>query len=181
VSAKIIRDDPPPLRALRSDVPEAMESLVARCLEKDPKKRFADVAELARGLGELGSDDAKKAAVRVAKVRAAVGPTFRAEPLTVRGGGAVRRAVEMIRAGAAASEEGPRWTLRILIGQGEADRVVGATGSGRVAAAVRSDDVTLRVVPGGYHEPFNDPGGEALADEVASWVRARAAAPVPPR
>ena len=45
------------------------------------------------------------------------------------------------------------------------------------ARAAGGDDVTLRVVLGGYHEPFNDPGGEALVDEVADWILARALVP----
>src|SRR5215472_14961915 len=40
VCAKIIRDPPPPLRAARTDVPEAVERAVIRCLEKAVEQRF---------------------------------------------------------------------------------------------------------------------------------------------
>ena len=77
VSAKIIRDDPPPLRSIRPDVPEGVEAVVQRCLEKLPAKRFADVVELAKALGEVGSDDAKRKVARITRMATAVAPTMK--------------------------------------------------------------------------------------------------------
>jgi serine/threonine protein kinase len=77
VSAKIIRDDPPPLRSIRPDVPEGVEAVVHRCLEKNPDKRFADVLELAKALGELGSEEAKRKVLRIARIATAVAPTMK--------------------------------------------------------------------------------------------------------
>jgi acylglycerol lipase len=105
-----------------------------------------------------------------------VGESFVADPLTFKGGVPVASAVAMIGAGAAAIAEAPRFRLPILILQGDRDRIVSPSGSQRFIDAVGSTDATLRVVPGGYHEPFNDPGGEALVDEVADWILARAPA-----
>ncbi|MFL6196573.1 MAG: protein kinase domain-containing protein [Thermoanaerobaculia bacterium] len=56
----ILFEDPPPLRQLRPDVPEALERIVARCLAKEPGDRFPDataiLAELtAAGLWDSGS------------------------------------------------------------------------------------------------------------------------------
>ncbi|MCB1164469.1 protein kinase [bacterium] len=39
VSSAILRDPPPPLHALRGDLPPDLERIVARCLEKDPERR----------------------------------------------------------------------------------------------------------------------------------------------
>src|SRR4030095_7697860 len=55
----ILFEDPPPLRELRPDVPEALERIVSRCLVKEPQGRYADadaiLAELAAaGLRERG-------------------------------------------------------------------------------------------------------------------------------
>ena len=36
----ILRDQPPPLKAARADVPAALQSIVDRCLAKDPGARF---------------------------------------------------------------------------------------------------------------------------------------------
>jgi hypothetical protein len=53
VLAAVIEREPQPLRALRADVPPALEVLVARCLQKDPALRFARTDELAAELSAL--------------------------------------------------------------------------------------------------------------------------------
>jgi hypothetical protein len=53
VLAAVIERDPEPLRRLRADVPEALEALVSRCLQKDPARRFAKTDELASELAAL--------------------------------------------------------------------------------------------------------------------------------
>ncbi|MGH7272439.1 MAG: protein kinase domain-containing protein, partial [Polyangiaceae bacterium] len=50
---KVVSDPPQSLAALRPDVPKAMCDVVARCLEKDPARRFANAAELASALEPL--------------------------------------------------------------------------------------------------------------------------------
>ncbi len=120
---------------------------------------------------------AAKLDVRVLSRDPAVGEAFLADPLTHKAGVPVASAVAMIGAGAAALAEAPRWTLPLLLVQGDRDRIVSPSGASRFAVAAGGTDVTLRVVPGGFHEPFNDPGGEALVDEVADWILTRAAVP----
>jgi len=81
VSAKIIRDAPTPLRALRPEVPADLEAIVLRCLEKEPARRFADVASLAEALSKVTPRDSSRAsAVRVARIAAAVAPTVLSVP-----------------------------------------------------------------------------------------------------
>jgi hypothetical protein len=53
VLAAVIERDPEPLRRLRPDVPEALQALVMRCLQKDPTQRFAKTDELAAELAAL--------------------------------------------------------------------------------------------------------------------------------
>jgi hypothetical protein len=53
VLAAVIERDPEPLCRLRPDVPTALESLVSRCLQKDPERRFAKTDELALELAAL--------------------------------------------------------------------------------------------------------------------------------
>ncbi len=53
VLAAVIERDPEPLRQLRPDVPEPLEALVSRCLQKDPARRFAKTDELAAELAAL--------------------------------------------------------------------------------------------------------------------------------
>lgn len=59
----ILYEDPPPLRGLRPDVPEALERIAARCLAKEPGERCPDAASVlaelsAAGLWESGSSSA---------------------------------------------------------------------------------------------------------------------------
>jgi serine/threonine protein kinase len=47
---KIAKEDPTPLHSRRPDLPAELSAVVARCLQKDPVKRFFDAAELAEAL-----------------------------------------------------------------------------------------------------------------------------------
>jgi serine/threonine-protein kinase len=47
------RDTPPPPRARNPAIPEALEKVVLRCLEKEPGRRFASCRELAGRLAEI--------------------------------------------------------------------------------------------------------------------------------
>ena len=51
VLAAVIEREAEPLRRLRPDVPPALDTLVARCLHKDPAARFAKTDDLACGAG----------------------------------------------------------------------------------------------------------------------------------
>jgi eukaryotic-like serine/threonine-protein kinase len=64
----ILHEDPPPVRGLRPDVPEALERIISRCLVKEPQGRYADadaiLVELAAaGLWESGGTSTTTAAV----------------------------------------------------------------------------------------------------------------------
>jgi serine/threonine protein kinase len=77
VSAKIIRDPPPPLSATREDAPDGLEGVVSKCLQKDPADRYADVGELAQALAAVDARDSMRAsAARVVRLANAVAPTL---------------------------------------------------------------------------------------------------------
>ena len=50
----VIREEPVPLVSFRTDVPRALQALIARCLAKRPENRFASTRELAAALETLG-------------------------------------------------------------------------------------------------------------------------------
>ncbi len=84
-SAAVLRDPAPPLTTLRTDVPPQVEAVVLRCLEKEPARRFANVAELAAALAECGSASAHASAERIARVLdAATGKITLPEPRSAR-------------------------------------------------------------------------------------------------
>lgn len=68
---KQVTEEPvPPLQELRADIPTWMADLVARCLEKDPDRRFATAVELSSAL---------RAGLREAGARLLVEPTIAAD------------------------------------------------------------------------------------------------------
>jgi serine/threonine-protein kinase len=58
----------PSLRALRAEVPAALEEAVLRCLQKEPAQRFEHVVELAWALVPFASADAEVHAARCAHI-----------------------------------------------------------------------------------------------------------------
>jgi serine/threonine protein kinase len=68
VCVKIATQPPLPLRNHRPDAPAALEAVILRCLQKDPKERYANVADMAIALAELGPKRAKASAERIARV-----------------------------------------------------------------------------------------------------------------
>jgi alpha-beta hydrolase superfamily lysophospholipase len=104
----------------------------------------------------------------------AVGAAYAADPLTFHGGIPLATALGLGDAGAAAVAEAGRYDVPTLLLQGDADKIVFPVGARRfVEAATNARDLTYRVVPGGYHELFNDRAGDALAAEAAEWIVAR--------
>jgi serine/threonine protein kinase len=62
---------PDPMRAFRNDVPEALDALVQRCLEKDLAKRVQNVGELAEGLEPFASPSSLLLIERIKKLQLA--------------------------------------------------------------------------------------------------------------
>jgi serine/threonine-protein kinase len=60
------RDAPPPLSTIRADIPQDLQQVVLRCLEKSPADRYADAKQLDQALAACAAAadwDAQKAAV----------------------------------------------------------------------------------------------------------------------
>jgi eukaryotic-like serine/threonine-protein kinase len=62
----IMRQQPSPLRKLRTDVPDGLEAAILKCLQKQPDERFQSVADLARALVTFAPVRAAAYAGRVA-------------------------------------------------------------------------------------------------------------------
>jgi tetratricopeptide (TPR) repeat protein len=61
VIAGIRNHEPPPLRCVRPEVPEALERVVERCLQKDAAARFSDAGELGAALERVREQLAHRA------------------------------------------------------------------------------------------------------------------------
>jgi serine/threonine protein kinase len=64
----ILHAEPPPMRSLRADLPAALEAVVQRCLRKDRRERYANVAALAADLAQFAPDAGPRSAERISRV-----------------------------------------------------------------------------------------------------------------
>jgi eukaryotic-like serine/threonine-protein kinase len=71
--AQILQDPASSVVELRADAPSAFDRVIQRCLEKDPKHRYANVGELALALAEFASSEGRASAARVVRVLEAHG------------------------------------------------------------------------------------------------------------
>lgn len=65
---KIMRSRSPRPSAVRSEVPPALDAVVAKCLAIDPKDRFQSVADLAWALSSFGGSRSRERAERISRV-----------------------------------------------------------------------------------------------------------------
>ncbi|HZO15772.1 MAG TPA: serine/threonine-protein kinase, partial [Polyangiaceae bacterium] len=83
LSAMVMRDPPPPLASVRSDIPPEVERVVMRCLEKEPERRYPGVLELIDALeGKSRPDKTPPKAERVTLAQPQSWPTPKTEDVT---------------------------------------------------------------------------------------------------
>jgi eukaryotic-like serine/threonine-protein kinase len=71
--ASVLKASPDPLRRVRRDIPESVERVVMRCLEKNPAARYASAAEIRRELMRLQAPDQSRHRFRLAAMIVAGG------------------------------------------------------------------------------------------------------------
>jgi eukaryotic-like serine/threonine-protein kinase len=67
ICMKIAVAAPRSMRSLRPEAPQALEFIIKRCLEKDPARRYKDVAELAHALLAFGPQRARNSVARISR------------------------------------------------------------------------------------------------------------------
>jgi serine/threonine-protein kinase len=72
--AAILTKPLPPLTSRRADIPEDLERIVHRCLEREPASRFQGVAELARELSAFAPPRSQDALQQIEAISARSGP-----------------------------------------------------------------------------------------------------------
>jgi serine/threonine protein kinase len=164
IAVKIAVRTPQALRAYRSDVPRGLEAVVARCLEKERDRRYADVAELAQALSPFASDRARAYVERIHGVA-------RSSPLgpgtatwSAAGDETTRVPGTMSPVNRTTSGAGRRLDLRVRIAGALA--ALGLVGGVTLMAATRSKTPPSVTAAGSATPGRADPGASASAPEL---------------
>jgi acylglycerol lipase len=100
------------------------------------------------------------------------------DPLVFTGKSTARLGAELLRAMQRVTDEAGRITLPLLIVQGSADFMVDPDGAQMLYDRVSSQDKTLKIYEGFYHEVHNEPECDRVLCDVEGWLEAHVA-PVP--
>lgn len=103
----------------------------------------------------------------------AVVQAYDTDPLVYRGKTTARLGAELLRALQQVNTEAGRIQLPLLIVQGADDHLVDPKGAQALFDVVGSQDKTLKIYPGLYHEVFNEPEREQVLADVAAWLEER--------
>lgn len=63
------------------------------------------------------------------------------------------------------------WTVPTLLVHGSKDKYTNPNDTRRFFKSIQSEDKTLNIIQGGFHETLNDPGGERIADDIVKWLQ----------
>lgn len=97
----------------------------------------------------------------------------KADPLNYHGRVLARTGAELIRAAQRIQAQMEAITCPLLVFHGTADRLTDPLASRMLYERARSDDKTLELYEGLYHETFNEPEKTQVLDDVAAWIAAR--------
>jgi alpha-beta hydrolase superfamily lysophospholipase len=104
----------------------------------------------------------------------AVVDAYRADPLVHLGKVRARTGAEILNAIEEVQRDISQVRLPVLTVQGTVDLLVDPGAARWVDSHVGSEDHTLRIYDGLYHEVFNEPERDAVLDDVAGWLDAHA-------
>ena len=106
----------------------------------------------------------------------AVVAAYRADPLVHLGKVRARTGAEILRAIDEVRRDISRLHLPVLTVQGTVDLLVDPGAARWVDGHVGSEDHTLRIYEGLYHEVFNEPERDVVLDDLAGWLDTHASA-----
>ena len=106
----------------------------------------------------------------------AVVDAYRADPLVHLGKVRARTGAEILRAIDEVRRDISRLHLPVLTVQGTVDLLVDPGAARWVDGHVGSEDHTLRIYEGLYHEVFNEPERDVVLDDLAGWLDTHASA-----
>jgi acylglycerol lipase len=137
----------------------------------------ANISPLTVTMGKMLSAIAPKAGViplNAAGVSRdpAVVKAYEDDPLVFHGKTPARLSAEMLKAMMRITAEAGRITLPVFILQGSADKLVDPGDAQLLYDKVSSNDKTLRMYDGLYHEVHNEPEREMMFKDLEAWLKA---------
>lgn len=98
---------------------------------------------------------------------------YDSDPLVHRGKTTARLAAELLKAVQRVHDEASRIGLPLLVLQGTEDRLVDPRGAQFLHREAGSEDKTLELYAGLYHEVFNEPERDRVLADLYYWLEAR--------
>ena len=95
------------------------------------------------------------------------------DPLVFHGKTPARLAAELLKAMLRVTAEAHKITLPLLIVQGSEDKLVDPDGAQMLYDQANSEEKTIKVYDGLYHEVFNEPERAIVLKDVENWLEAR--------
>ena len=140
----------------------------------------ASVSSMTIALGKVAAVLAPKLGVLALDVNGvsrdpAVVQAYVADPLNFQGKTTARLAAEMLKAMPRVAAEVGTITLPFIVVQGSADRLVDPAGAQMLYDKAGSQDKTIKIYEGLYHEVFNEPEHDQVLTDVAAWLDAHTA------
>jgi acylglycerol lipase len=98
---------------------------------------------------------------------------YDSDPLIYREGMPLGTAAAVIKATRVVDKQSDEISLPIFIAHGTDDKIVNSDASKRLHERVGSQDKTLRLYPGLYHEILNEPERDQVMQDMIDWLDAR--------
>ena len=95
---------------------------------------------------------------------------YDSDPLNYREGILARTGAEILKSTKAITSQASKISLPILIMHGTADKLADISGSEMLYGKVSSEDKTLKVYDGLYHEILNEPEQDQVKADMLSWL-----------
>jgi serine/threonine-protein kinase len=170
---KHMSEPAPPISSHRPDVSPAVEALIARCLEKDPSRRYASGSELALAIGELLGAAPAASAIAPTIVPAVRAPAVATTLTGASGVTAAPATGQRPRSGARIAIAGlgaavlAAGVAAVMATRGDAPAASASTASASDAAAAPFVEVTMDAAPLAFDASEASPAGlEAAAPPV---------------
>jgi len=95
---------------------------------------------------------------------------YETDPLNYRGKVRARTGAEILNAVLTLPERLKQLKLPLLLIHGSEDRLVPRAATDLVADSAGSDDITVKIYQGFYHESHNEPEKEQVLDDIVGWL-----------